>query len=64
MTGGWRKLHNEELHSLYSSTDTIRVIITRGMNWAGHAARIGEKCLQNFDAKPDWNRLFMRSTLE
>jgi hypothetical protein len=31
VTGGWRKLHNEELHSLYSSPDIIRVIKSRGM---------------------------------
>jgi hypothetical protein len=30
VTGGWRKLHNEELHSLYSSPDIIRKINQRG----------------------------------
>jgi hypothetical protein len=25
VTGGWRKLHNEELHNLYSSTNIIRM---------------------------------------
>jgi hypothetical protein len=39
MTGGWRKLHNEELHGLYSSPRIIRVIKARGMRWAGHVAR-------------------------
>jgi hypothetical protein len=43
VTGGWRKLHNEELHSLYSSRSIIRMIKSRRMRWAGHVARIGEK---------------------
>jgi hypothetical protein len=37
VTGGWRKLHNEELHNLYHSPNIIR----RRMRWAGHIARIG-----------------------
>jgi hypothetical protein len=41
--GGWRKLHNEELHNLYSSPSIIRVIKSRRMRWAGHAARMGER---------------------
>jgi hypothetical protein len=40
--GSWRKLHNDELHSLYSSPNIIRVIKSRRMGWAGHVARIGE----------------------
>jgi hypothetical protein len=40
--GGWRKLHNEELHGLYSSPSIIRVIKARRMKWAGYAARTGE----------------------
>jgi hypothetical protein len=40
VTGGWRKLHNEELHGLYSSP-SIRVMKARRMRWAGHVARIG-----------------------
>jgi hypothetical protein len=40
--GGWRKLHNEELHSLYSSPSIVRVIKARRMRWAGHVARMGE----------------------
>jgi hypothetical protein len=43
VTGGWRKLHNEELHNLYSSPSIIRIIKSRRMRWAGHVARIGEK---------------------
>jgi hypothetical protein len=42
VTGGWRKLHNEELHNLYSSPNIIRMIKSRRMRWAGHVARMGE----------------------
>jgi hypothetical protein len=62
VTGGWRKLHNEELHNLYSSPSTIRMIKSRRMRWAGHVARITE----NRDAcrilvgKPEGNRLLER----
>jgi hypothetical protein len=40
--GSWRKLHNDELHSLYSSLNIVRVIKSRRMMWAGHVARIRE----------------------
>jgi hypothetical protein len=43
VTGGWRMLHNEELHNLYSSPSIIRIIKSRRMMWAGHVARIGEE---------------------
>jgi hypothetical protein len=43
VTGRWRKLHNEELHNLYSSQSIIRIIKSRRMRWAGHVARMGEK---------------------
>jgi hypothetical protein len=36
VTGGWRKLHNEELHNLYSSPSIIRMIKSRRIGWAGH----------------------------
>jgi hypothetical protein len=39
VTGGWRKLHNEELHNLYSSPDIIRQVKSRRVRWAGHVAR-------------------------
>jgi hypothetical protein len=42
VTGVWRKLHNEELHSLYSSPSIVRVMKSRRMRWAGHVARMGE----------------------
>jgi hypothetical protein len=40
---GWRKLHNEELHNLYSSSSITGIIKSRRMRWAGHVARMGEK---------------------
>jgi hypothetical protein len=40
--GSWRKLHNYELHSLYSSPNIVRVIKSRKMRWAGHAAYVGK----------------------
>jgi hypothetical protein len=43
MKGRWRKLHNEELHNLYSSPSTIRIIKPRRMRWKQHVARMGEK---------------------
>jgi hypothetical protein len=47
--GSWRKLHNDELHSLYSSPNIVRVIKSRRMRWAGHVARMGrEEVLTGF----------------
>jgi hypothetical protein len=43
VTGEWRKLHNEELHDLYSSPSIIRIIKAKRMRWAGHVSRMGEK---------------------
>jgi hypothetical protein len=40
--GSWRKLHNDELHNLYSLPNIVRVIKSRRVRWAGHMARIGE----------------------
>ncbi|KAJ4446837.1 hypothetical protein ANN_13535 [Periplaneta americana] len=42
VTGEWRKLHNTELHTLYSSPDIIRNVKSRRLRWAGHVARMGE----------------------
>ncbi|KAJ4432361.1 hypothetical protein ANN_20980 [Periplaneta americana] len=42
VTGEWRKLHNIELHALYSSPDIIRNIKSRRLRWAGHVARMDE----------------------
>jgi hypothetical protein len=43
VTGEWRKLHNEELHNLYSSPDIIREVKSRRMRWAGHVVCMGEE---------------------
>ena len=40
--GEWRRLHNEELHSLYRSPNIFRVIKSRILRWAGHVARMGK----------------------
>jgi hypothetical protein len=43
VTGGWRKLHNVDLHNLYTSPSIIRMMKSRRMKWAWHVARMGEK---------------------
>ena len=40
--GEWRRLHNEELHSLYRSPNIVRVIKSRRLTWAGNVARMVE----------------------
>jgi hypothetical protein len=47
VTGEWRILHNEDLNDLYTSPNTFRVIKSR-IRWAGHVARMGERCIQGF----------------
>jgi hypothetical protein len=56
--GGWRKLHNEELHNLYSSRSIIRILKSRRMRWAGHVARMGEKrnVYRLLEGKPEGKR--------
>jgi hypothetical protein len=56
VTGEWRKLHNEELHNLYSSQ--ISLGKSRRMRWAGHVARIGEdrKVYKVLVGKPEGKR--------
>jgi hypothetical protein len=47
--GSWRKLHNDELHGLYSSPNIIRVIKSRRKRWAGRVARMGAgRCVYRF----------------
>jgi hypothetical protein len=43
VTGGWRKLRNEELHELYSSPNVITIMKSRRTRWAGHVERMEEK---------------------
>jgi hypothetical protein len=63
MTGGWRKLHNEELRSLYSSPSIIRMIKSRRMRWVGHVARMGERrnACRILVGKPEGKRPLGRS---
>jgi hypothetical protein len=58
VTGGWRKLHNEELHNLYSSPSIIRMIKSRKMIWVGHVARMGAKrnAYRTLVGKPEGKR--------
>jgi hypothetical protein len=58
VTGGWRKLHNEELHNLYSSPSIIRMIKSRRMRWACHVARMGEtrNAYRKLAGKPEGKR--------
>ena len=42
--GDWRRLHNEELHSLYRSPNIVRVIKCRRLRWAGHV-------------EPEWRKI-------
>jgi hypothetical protein len=53
VTGVWRKVHNEELHNLYSSPSIVRIIKSRRMRWAGHVARMGAEveCMQDIGGK-------------
>jgi hypothetical protein len=64
VTGGWRKLHNEEFHNLYSSPSLIRIIKSGKMRWMGHVARIGEKrnVYRLLVGKPEGKRPLGRQT--
>jgi hypothetical protein len=48
VTGEWRKLHNEELHYLYSLPNIVRMVKSRRMRWAGHVARMREEVCTGF----------------
>jgi hypothetical protein len=62
VTGGWRKLHNEELHNLYSSPSLIRMIKSRRMRWVGHVAQMGAKrsAYRILGGKPEGKRALGR----
>jgi hypothetical protein len=62
VTGGWRRLHNEELHESYVSTNVIRVIKSRRMRWNGHVTRMGEirNIYKVLVGKPEEKRSFGR----
>jgi hypothetical protein len=65
VTGEWRKLHNEELHDLYSSPSIIKTIKARRMRWAGHVERMREKrnAYRLLVGKPEGRRPLGRSRL-
>ena len=56
--GEWRRLHNEELHSLYHSPNIVREIKSRSLRWAGHVARMEESrnALKIVTGKPTGKR--------
>jgi hypothetical protein len=60
--GSWRKLHNDELHSLHSLPNIVRVIKSRRMRWAAHVARMGEgrDVYRILVARPERKRLLGR----
>ncbi|KAJ4441124.1 hypothetical protein ANN_10974 [Periplaneta americana] len=62
VTGEWRKLHNTELHALYSSPDIIRNLKSRRLRWAGHVARMGESrnAYRVLVGRPEGKRLLGR----
>jgi hypothetical protein len=62
VTGEWRKLHNEELHNLYSLPSIIRIINSRRMRWAERVARMGTKgnMYRLLVGKPERKRLLGR----
>jgi hypothetical protein len=64
VTGGWKKLHNEELYNLYSSPSIIRMIKSKRIRWTGHVARMGEtrNARRILVAKPEGERPLARST--
>jgi len=63
VTGEWRRSHNEELNDLYSSPNILRVIKSRRVRWAGHAARVGEErgvyrvLLRKLEGRDQWGDL-------
>jgi hypothetical protein len=58
VAGGWRKLHNEELHNFYSIPNIIIMIKSRRMRWRGPVALMGEKsnAYRIFVGKPEGKR--------
>ena len=62
MTGEWKKLHNEELNDLNASPNTVWVIKSRRMGWAGHVARMGDRggIYRVLVGKPEKKRPFGR----
>jgi hypothetical protein len=53
VVGGWRRLHNEELHNFYTSSNISRIMKSRRMRWAVHVTYTGEVriVIQDFSRK-------------
>jgi hypothetical protein len=65
VAGGWRRLHNEELHNLYASPNVIRAIKSGIIRWAEHVARIREKnAYQTFIVKREGKRPFEKLVID
>jgi hypothetical protein len=65
--GSWRKLHNDELHNLYSLPNTVRVIKSKRMRWAGHVAGFwltGPKVRDHWEDVGVGERITLKWTLE
>ena len=60
VTGEWRKLYNEELRDLYPLPNTVRVVKSRRMRWAGHVARMGRGVHRVLVGKPEGKRPLWR----
>jgi hypothetical protein len=56
VTGDWRRLHNKELHNLYSFPNIIRQIKSRRMKWAEHVAHMGQERNVYRVGKPEGKR--------
>jgi hypothetical protein len=51
VTGGWKKLHNEELHNVYSSADTVKMIKVRNMRGSGRVAFMERSEIRTFSSE-------------
>jgi hypothetical protein len=62
--GGWRKLHNVELHKLYCSPSMIRIIKSRRMRWTEYVARMGatRNAFRTMVGKPEGKRPLQNPT--
>jgi hypothetical protein len=64
VAGGWRRLHDVELHNLYTSLNIITAIKSRRMGWAGHITRMGgmRNAYSVSVGTPEGKKLIERST--
>jgi hypothetical protein len=64
VAGGCRRLHNGELHNVYSSSNIIRVTKSWRMRWAGHAALMGQMGRNHSEHLGVHDRIILEQTLE